>query len=207
MLDHSTSFNFSRLQSASDLAKLTICPQSLASHSTSQPTVEGDHEQDNGLSNPVKLLADAAEENNSDTLDAAAVKRIQVEEPALPPQYTLPGTIAALLSEGRVDSRIASLHLDSEYLAEGLQSLLADTAHRSLTVDDKRFFKPSRIHVKRDIGPEYDPLDLALVTMKEVKVFFTTFFAKLHPVLPVMDPCLHTPECKSWHVSPRMRGR
>jgi hypothetical protein len=195
MLAQPNSFPFAPLQPASDPANLTISPHSLASH-PSQPNIEGEHEQDNSLSNPVRLLAEAAEESNPESWNHAAVQPIPVSQPTVPPQYTLPDTLAALLTEGAVDHRVASLRLDNDFLAEGLHSLLADTAHQTLADEDKRFFKPARNQVKRDLGPEYDPLELALVTMKEVKVFFASFFAKLHPVLPVLDPALHTPECE-----------
>ena len=176
-------------------ASLAISPHSLDSQaSLAVAGRQGD--QDTGLSNPVGLLAEAAEESNSDGLEHNAVPR-PAAHPALPPQYTLPDTLRSLLNEGILDERVASLHIDDDYLAHGLVSLLSDAAHRSLAEEDKRFFKPARHPVKRDLGPEYDPLDLALVTMNEVKVFFASYFSKLHPVLPVLDPALHTPECES----------
>jgi len=185
-----TSVAYPSLQSASDL---TISPSS----NFSQPTYEGDHEQDSGLSNPVRLLAEAAEEGALDEWNTTMVQRLHEETQSVPPQYTLPETLEALLAEDSFDSRVVSVDLDNEYLARGLQVMLGDTAKRSLTDTDKRFFKPARNQVKRDLGSEYDPLDLALVTMKEVRVFFASFFAKLHPMLPVMDPILHTPDCQS----------
>jgi hypothetical protein len=164
-----------------------ISPHSLGSNISQQ--TEGGNDHDNDLSNPVRLLAEAAEEGGP------SVQPTIMAEPVLPLQYTLPETIHAMLHDGDVDPRVADLRSDTEYLAQGLEAMLSDTAQRSLTQEDMRFFKPARNQVKRDVGSEYDPVDLALVTLREVRVFLESFFNKLHPVLPVLDPILHTPEC------------
>ncbi|KAK1927058.1 hypothetical protein DB88DRAFT_9665 [Papiliotrema laurentii] len=163
-----------------------ISPHSLGSNISQQ--TEGGNDHDNDLSNPVRLLAEAAEEGGP------SVQPTIMAEPVLPLQYTLPETIHAMLHDGDVDPRVADLRSDTEYLAQGLEAMLSDTAQRSLTQEDMRFFKPARNQVKRDVGSEYDPVDLALVTLREVRVFLESFFNKLHPVLPVLDPILHTPE-------------
>jgi len=173
---------------ASDSA---ISPRSLASQTG---LLDGDRDHDGGLSNPVRLLAEAADESNPGSPDR--ITRPSPSLPAVPPQYTLPETLMALLHEGPVNYHVSSLHISDEYLAGGLEKLLSDTAHRKLSEDDKGFFKPARREVKRDLGASYDPLDLALVTLKEVRVFFASFFSKLHPVMPVLDPALHTFECE-----------
>jgi hypothetical protein len=176
-----------------------VSPVSLASQSANlNVNVMATEDIDGGLSNPVRLLAEAAEESTtgSSTWDRSAVDQPVSSKVLLPPQYHLPDTLQTILMEGIIDSRVQYLQHDTEYLAQGLESLLSDTAHSALTESDKRFFTPSRKDTKRDIGSEYDPIALALVSPREVKAFFSAFFAKLHPVLPVLDPTLHTSECE-----------
>ena len=85
---------------------------------------------------------------------------------------------------------------DLSYIAEGLEALLSDKALDALSAEDRCYFKPARAEIRRDLGPEFDPVSQALLTQKEVHVFFSSFFTKLHPLLPVLDPELHTPECE-----------
>lgn len=160
------------------------------------------HEHDGGLSNPVRLLAEAAEESlapdNDHQVDEFVLPANGLLETILPPQYSLPATLHEMIRDrtGQADPHIGSIRLDSEYLAQGLMSLLSDDAQNHLSSDDKRFFKPPRREVRRDLGPEYDPLALALLTPKEARAFFGSFYLKLHPMLPVLDPALHTPDCR-----------
>lgn len=87
-------------------------------------------------------------------------------------------------------------HIDLDYLSQGLESLLSDTARDTLGGEDKCFFKPARREIKRDLGAGYDPVAQAFLTQGEVQAFFSSFFMKLHPLLPILDPMLHTPECE-----------
>lgn len=169
-------------------------------HSGKQSSVYND----GGLSNPVKLLAEAAEEISASDRTAADIDIPAYEEhgsfdSSLPPHYSLTETLHAIISEGPSEPRTLPSSLDETYLAEGLASLLADNARRRLDWEDRHFFNPPCREVKRDLGPENCPLSLALVTPREVKAFFATFFSRFHPMLPVLDPHLHTTACK--HLS------
>ena len=146
---------------------------------------------DGGLSNPVRLLAEAAEETSKSSLyhgtDPAETSTL------LPPHYTMVSTLRSLLEEGQIDERVKDLSMDLEYLAEGLESMTSESALQTLTSGDKAFFKPPVRPVKRDLGAEYDPIDLGLLTRREADAFFAHYFLRLHPLLPVLDPILHTP--------------
>lgn len=160
----------------------------------------GDESNDGGLANPVRLLAEAAEEASSGTggygEQMGAIRPSSERPPVLPPQYMLPDTMASLLHEGSVDPRIAGLSLDLDFLAQGLQALVAPTARQSLSAEDKAFFKPPKKMVKRDLGADCDPIDLALITETEANAFFDIYFQRLHPLLSVLDPELHKPACE-----------
>ncbi|GFZ43058.1 hypothetical protein JCM24511_00776 [Saitozyma sp. JCM 24511] len=164
----------------------------------------GDESNDGGLANPVRLLAEAAEEASSGSggygEQMGAIRPSSHRPPVLPPQYMLPDTMASLLHEGSVDPRIAGLSLDLDFLAQGLQALVAPTARQSLSAEDKAFFKPPKKMVKRDLGADCDPIDLALITETEANAFFDIYFQRLHPLLSVLDPELHKPafvRCRS----------
>ncbi|WVW79025.1 hypothetical protein I302_100988 [Kwoniella bestiolae CBS 10118] len=175
---------------------LGISPDSFTSHQSGQSTEIGySHDHDGGLANPVRLLAEAAEEDSHGSdLAENVIQDETLKEPALPPQYHIPETLLAMVTPEGLHSQIDQPGLEAEFLAEGLEKLLSDKGKRDLDSGDKRFFKPARREVKRDLGPEYNPLALALVTKREVEAFFGSFFSKLHPMLPVLDSSLHTPE-------------
>lgn len=146
------------------------------------------------LTNPVRLLVEAAEAS------ARASETSRPPSPSrdltLPLQYTLPDTLRSLINEGPVDERLAHLAVDTEYLAEGLQFMTSDGVRPSLTAEEKAFFKPFRKVTKRELATEYDPLARSLITEREARVFFESYFQRLHPLLAVLDPALHTMECE-----------
>ncbi|WVF71066.1 hypothetical protein IAT40_005863 [Kwoniella sp. CBS 6097] len=152
---------------------------------------------DGALSNPVRLLTEAAEEHSSGSSAASReelpFRKETTTKPPLPIQYRLPETIRAMLNEEPTDQWIHVLTSDVTYLGSGILNMVIESARESLSVEDKAFFKPPRKDTKRDLGPEYDPVALALLTEQESAAFFDSFFAKLHPMLPVLDPSLHTP--------------
>lgn len=174
--------------------------RSYDSHQSSHPGGEMTREHDDGLSNPVRLLAEAAEEigasEQSGHFSERTVQAVTTQEPMLPPEYHLPETLYAMLTDGEMNPISNTSGLSPEYLAQGLEILLSDGARRKLSDEDRVFFNPPLKEVKRDIGAEYCPLALALLTPREVKAFFATFYLKLHPMLPVLDPVVHTPECE-----------
>lgn len=149
----------------------------------------------------MRLLAEAAEEAPAEDRPwgvHAVPPRAPIAPLAnLPPQYHLSSTLHAMILEGPIHPDTSTVQ-DTHWLAQGLEQLLEEGALRTLTEGDKRFFKPTGCHVKRDLGPDYDPLALALVTPMEIKAFFAAFFARLHPLLPVLDPALHTVDCESY---------
>lgn len=175
-------------------------PVEVSPHSLdTQHTRNTDDDNDGSLANPVRLLAEAAEEGQDiSSQDQLAPQDLRPDRECLPSEYTLPSTLRALLQESPIDAHIVTLALDVDYLARGLETLLASADRQTLSPEDKRFFRPARQLVKRDLGDEYDPVALALVTAKEVQVYFATFFLKLHPMLSVLDPILHTPDCMSY---------
>ncbi|XAO27275.1 hypothetical protein I312_106120 [Cryptococcus bacillisporus CA1280] len=177
---------------------IPMSARSYDSHQSSHPGGEMTREHDDGLSNPVRLLAEAAEEigvsEQSGHFSERAVQAATTQEPMLPPEYNLPETLYAMLTDGGMDLISNTSGLSPEYLAQGLEILLSDGARRKLSDEDRVFFNPPLKEVKRDIGAEYCPLALALLTPREVKAFFATFYLKLHPMLPVLDPVVHTPE-------------
>ncbi|KAL0240463.1 hypothetical protein I308_106715 [Cryptococcus tetragattii IND107] len=177
---------------------IPMSARSYDSHQSSHPGGEMTREHDDGLSNPVRLLAEAAEEigasEQSGHFSERTIQAATTQEPILPPEYNLPETLYAMLTDGEMDPISNTSGLSPEYLAQGLEILLSDGARRKLSDEDRVFFNPPLKEVKRDIGDEYCPLALALLTPREVKAFFATFYLKLHPMLPVLDPVVHTPE-------------
>jgi hypothetical protein len=144
-----------------------ISPAAYAPYSElSQPSQEP-------ISNPLALLADAS--------DAA-----QALEPLSSPARTSPASNDApsttqlmhgLTADGGFGRRLLrqpgyvslGLQLDRESLEQGLDALLAPRENESRY---SNYFKsPARMPL-RDIGPDLDPVDLGLVTMKEAYYLF-----------------------------------
>lgn len=172
-----------------------ISPATEQSSSSWYEGVDAADDNEGELTNPVRLLVEAAEASAraSETSRPTSASGA----PPIPLQYTLPDTLRALLNEGPVDERLAHLAHDAEYLAEGLQLMTSDAAPKALTELEKSFFQPFRKTIKRELATEYDPLARSLITEREACVFFDAYFQRLHPLLPVLDPALHTMECES----------
>lgn len=171
-----------------------ISPATEQSCSSWYEGVDAADDNEGELTNPVRLLVEAAEASArvSETSRPASASG----PPTIPLQYTLPETLRALLNEGPVDERLAHLAADAEYLAEGLQLMTSDAAPAALTSAEKSFFKPFRKSIRRELATEYDPLARSLINEREACVFFDAYFQRLHPLLPVLDPALHTMECE-----------
>ena len=176
----------------------TLFPQPVTPQANTLANESSDH--NGGLANPVHLLAEAAEEEAGLDLGSPGPHPSQADQAsdlAESPQHNLPQSLRLLLDREPIHSVSDSIQVDTYYLIQGLHSMLSDTARRMLSEEDKKFFKPSRTQINRDLGYEYDPLDQALLVPSEVDAFFASFFQNLHPMLPVLDIGLHTPECQS----------
>lgn len=110
-------------------------------------------EHDDGLSNPVRLLAEAAEEigasEQSGHFSERTIQAATTQEPILPPEYNLPETLYAMLTDGEMDPISNTSGLSPEYLAQGLEILLSDGARRKLSDEDRVFFNPPLSPLKR----------------------------------------------------------
>lgn len=160
-------------------------PSPLTQASTAPSDLE--HRHDGGLSNPVGLLTEAVDEEGAPPATDGHGLNAGRDVRALPVEYTLPDTLHAMLTEGPFDSSVPRGLLETEHLCSGLETLLAESAQDTLSVADQQFFRPLRRQIKRDIGPEYDPVAQALLTPAQAKAFFGCFFSRLHPLVPVLD--------------------
>ncbi|BEI91186.1 uncharacterized protein CcaverHIS019_0400060 [Cutaneotrichosporon cavernicola] len=169
-----------------------ISPATEQSCSSWYEGVDSVDDNEGELTNPVRLLVEAAEA--SARVSELSRPASASGPPTIPLQYTLPDTLRSLANEGEVDERLAHLAADAEYLAEGLQLMTSDAAPAGLTSAEKSFFKPFRKSIRRELEIEYDPLARSLINEREACVFFDAYFQRLHPLLPVLDPTLHTME-------------
>ncbi|XHG09906.1 hypothetical protein AWENTII_012942 [Aspergillus wentii] len=129
------------------------------------------HTENEAVSNPLALLADASE--------AAQESEGVVDHNIFHGRHLLsrPGYVSL------------GLRLDRQCLEEGLEALFVpDTPCRY-----SNYFKPVDSHPPRDTGPDVDPVDLGLVSMEDAEYLFLIYFARLHPINGILDPVLHTP--------------
>ncbi|KAL3442951.1 hypothetical protein BJX65DRAFT_321070 [Aspergillus insuetus] len=88
------------------------------------------------------------------------------------------------------------------YVALGLEKLNRQSLERGLSAllvpEDRvpcrypNYFSPAHPGLQRDIGVDLDPLELGLVSRKEVGYLFVVYFDKIHPLIGILDPLLHT---------------
>ncbi|KAF9885478.1 hypothetical protein FE257_012914 [Aspergillus nanangensis] len=80
--------------------------------------------------------------------------------------------------------------LSRQSLERGLGTLLIPEDHVSCKYPN--YFSPANPALQLDIGVDVDPLELGLVSGKEVDYLFLIYFDKIHPLIGILDPLLHT---------------
>mgnify|MGYP001572669294 FL=1 len=170
------------------------------------------------ISNPLGLLAEASEAVRG-VHRASDSSATVVREP--PPLHARP--VTEMLSGSAIDSRISSLNIPWEDLAEGLLKVTGETD--STPMRSVCFFRPRAYSAKRDLNPEWDPLEIGLLTDQQSTVFFREyvalsldvalhfvcshnsfryrFWTQLHPFTTVLDPLIHVITILLWGSDPR----
>ncbi|KAI5481613.1 hypothetical protein MNV49_002839 [Pseudohyphozyma bogoriensis] len=145
------------------------------------------------ISNPLGLLAEASEAVRPSPLFKSGF--LSADSPYGSPEHHQKKTkVTDMLNTGPLDSRVANLGLSWDSVNKGLKAITADPSSK-LAETEMDFFRPkTNPAVRGDVGPEYDPIDLALITPEEVQTFFRVFYAHLHPLISALDQTLHTPE-------------
>jgi hypothetical protein len=91
------------------------------------------------------------------------------------------------------------LRVGNDVLQAGLQYVLGSTSavDRALSASTPTrgdyFAKQPAGFVKRDLGPELDPVDLYLLEAGQLDAFFESYFANENACAPILDGKLHTP--------------
>ncbi|RMJ26047.1 hypothetical protein PHISP_03074 [Aspergillus sp. HF37] len=128
------------------------------------------------VSNPLALLADAS--------DAAPPS--PPIEPGQGEPSPGPGIGWRLLHQPGYIS--LELNLSRDSLETGLDALFGPSREPYRL----QYFRPADTSPPRDVGPDLDPVELALISMEEAYTLFPIYFARLHPFNGILDPMLHT---------------
>lgn len=135
---------------------------------------EASDQNDDPISNPLGLVADASGE-------AIAQETQHVATPTSPIYAANPNTFQAYLTEELETRSLArnllqrpgyvslGLTLSRESLELGLDTLFT---HASQTCQHSEYFKPADTNQPRDTGPDLDPVDLGLVSLEEAHCLF-----------------------------------
>ena len=132
------------------------------------------HESSKSVSNPLGLVADVCKEvqefdrssNPTLSLLTSNPEHINFHATSFPETEPLSLAHRLLRRPGYVS---LGLKLDRKTLEDGLNTLL----HKKIEIYQYLdYFKPVDTNKGRDTGPEYDPVDLCLVTMEEAHSLF-----------------------------------
>lgn len=142
-------------------------------HSTSSPppatpSSAGTHESgphtSHAISNPLGLLAEASEGLLGHSFPAQGVQNSLSES-------TLPNKVTDMLGAGPLDSRLKSLDLSWSSVSRGLLSVCGTSnAEKHKGLD---FFRSNSEAIRGDLGDEFDPVTLGLLTEHEVTEAFS----------------------------------
>ncbi|CAG7915468.1 unnamed protein product [Penicillium olsonii] len=147
------------------------------------------------VSNPLALLADA-----SGAVQALEPSRVYNNSISTPKGISSAEDQSIRPDDGRGLGRqllhrpgyvSLGLSLSRETLEAGIDALAKSS--QNLKDYSNYFTSPQQITL-RDVGSEFDPVDLGLVTMDEACYLFPIYFTRLHPVNGILDPMLHTPD-------------
>ncbi|CAG7961970.1 unnamed protein product [Penicillium salamii] len=165
------------------------------------------------VSNPLALLADASDVLQSLEPNTISNKTLSTSEQAPYATHT-----SASLGNGMGFHRellhrpgyvSLGLKLSRDKLQAGIDALIHSPENPCYY---SNYFATPQLLPLRDVGPEFDPVDLGLVTMDEACylfpvwvdllltlsickiLIFIRYFIRLHPVNGILDPMLHTPD-------------
>ncbi|CAG8406724.1 unnamed protein product [Penicillium salamii] len=147
------------------------------------------------VSNPLALLADA-----SDVLQSLEPNTISNTTLSTSEQAPYVTHTSASLGNGLGFNRellhrpgyvSLGLKLSRDKLQAGIDALIHSPENPCFY---SNYFATPQLLPLRDVGPEFDPVDLGLVTMDEACYLFPVYFIRLHPVNGILDPMLHTPD-------------
>lgn len=79
---------------------------------------------------------------------------------------------------------------------DGLDLIASGGEQRAVvaTVGESYFANRPYGTSRRDVGSEVDPIDLGVIDPIQLPGLFAYFFTHIHPLAPILDPELHTPE-------------
>ncbi|CAK7235146.1 hypothetical protein SBRCBS47491_009192 [Sporothrix bragantina] len=151
--------------------------------------VQADPEPDpEPMSNPLALLADASSDAAQALVEPTGDVNINSNVDTNANIHSNIGIGRRLLRRPGYVS--LGLRLSRDTLEQGLDALFAPMP---MSRSHANYFKRPQSAPLRDVGPDVDPVDLALVTMDEAAMLFPLYFARLHPINGILDPILHTP--------------
>ncbi|KAJ5137224.1 transcriptional regulator family: Fungal Specific TF [Penicillium atrosanguineum] len=146
------------------------------------------------INNPVALLADVSDAARSQfhqpiPVDASLVQGSEAETRELTIDIPIRGSLGLPILN-RLGTISLGLHLDRKSLKYSLEALFYHSTAENY---------PS-VNLLRDVGADFDSVDLGLVTMEEAEYLFPirliddSYFTRLHPINGILDPVLHTPD-------------
>lgn len=169
-----------------------VQPPAMMTTRVSDTYIPTSHANREPVSNPLALLADAS--------DAAPPSSLF--EPGQGESSPGPGIGWHLLQQPGYIS--LGLQLSRDSLESGLDALFGPSRQPYRL----QYFRPPDTSPPRDVGPDLDPVELALISMEEAYTLFPmyvppmeqkrdtanlgSYFARLHPFNGILDPMLHT---------------
>lgn len=167
-------------------ANKPIAPSNAVKHSVHTLASKGG----GSISNPLGLLADASETSKSKANGSQV-------SPSVPNTQDTPLGLFSARSNAETIFAITTnsnprieLSTSQDTLIEGLTALLEDESSYEVST---AYFAQTGPIIKRDLGPELDPIDLGLVTLVEAHELFPIYFLTLNGIMGILDESLHTP--------------
>ncbi|GKZ27411.1 hypothetical protein AbraIFM66951_004199 [Aspergillus brasiliensis] len=145
---------------------------------------------------PAALMADlsgAVEPSNGSPFTSSAKKSINTSPTnhgSADADFIDAATSAHRLLQNPGNVALGLEKLTRQSLERGLGTLLVPEDHVSCKYPN--YFSPAHSVLQLDIGVEVDPLELGLASVKEADYLFLVYFDKIHPLVGILDPLLHT---------------
>ncbi|KAI5474785.1 hypothetical protein MNV49_002475 [Pseudohyphozyma bogoriensis] len=95
------------------------------------------------------------------------------------------------VSEPSMSTTSSVAHASNEFFeSSGWSSVAIMEANK----ERASYFQHAPHSVKRDLGPNLDPLQRGLVSLADATHLFSLYFTHLHPIVGFLDPVLHQPD-------------